>query len=102
MTILSARLRGRRGPCLRRHPSSEAPDILSMREALGYVLSLPVSTAIVGFDSPAQVDEAVVVARQFQPLAPYAMARLEALVRTSAEQLTWFKRAGFPTPAQID
>lgn len=67
--------------------------ISTVREALGYVLSLPVSTAIVGFETIKQVDEAVEAARSFAPFAPEDMARLEALARPYANEASWFKRA---------
>ncbi len=69
------------------------PDgVATAQEALGYVLSLPISTAIVGFRSLAEVDEAVEMARRFTPFSPEEMARLEARARPSAEELSWFKR----------
>ena len=69
------------------------PDgIATVQEALGYVLSLPISTAIVGFRSLAEIDEAAEMARRFTPFSPEEMARLEALARPFAEELSWFKR----------
>jgi aryl-alcohol dehydrogenase-like predicted oxidoreductase len=65
---------------------------LTMRQALGYVLSLPISTAIVGFATPEEVEEAVEVARSFTPLSAQEMADLEALARPYAEPANWFKR----------
>jgi predicted aldo/keto reductase-like oxidoreductase len=69
------------------------PDgVATMREALGYVLSLPVSTAIVGFRTPAEVEEAVAIAQAFAPFEPEEMARLEELARPYADEVNWFKR----------
>ena len=69
------------------------PDgIATVREALGYVLSLPVSTAIVGYQSVAEVEEAVRAARAFAPFTPEEMARLESLARRAADEADWFKR----------
>ena len=69
------------------------PDgIPSMREALRYVLSLPVSTAIIGFSSTEEIDEVVRTANEFEPLSAESMARLEALARPYADQANWFKR----------
>lgn len=69
------------------------PDgVATVQEVLGYVLSLPISTAIVGFRSLAEVDEAVEMARRFTPFSPEEMARLEARARPFAEELSWFKR----------
>lgn len=67
--------------------------VLTMREALGYVWSLPVSTAIVGFQAVGEVDEAVELARHVAPFSSEEMARLEALARPSAEAVSWFKRS---------
>jgi aryl-alcohol dehydrogenase-like predicted oxidoreductase len=66
--------------------------ILTVREALGYVLSLPVSTAIMGFSTREEIEEAAEAARAFSPLDAAGMARLEALAKPSAEDANWFKR----------
>jgi uncharacterized protein len=50
-----------------------------MDQAMGYVLSLPVSTAIVGISSLAQVEENARVARNFKPLSPRQMSALRGL-----------------------
>lgn len=63
-------------------------------EALGYVLSLPVSTAIVGFDNVRQVDQAVEVTRGFSPLPTEEMTRLETRAKPYTEPLSRFKRRG--------
>ena len=66
--------------------------IATVGEALRYVLSLPVSTAIVGFQTIRELEEAVEVARAFEPLSPADMARLESLAEPYAEEAGWFKR----------
>lgn len=69
------------------------PDgVPTMREALGYVLSQPVSTVIVGFRSTEELEEAVRLAKEFAPLAPDEMDRLERLARPYADEVNWFKR----------
>jgi len=69
------------------------PDgVATMREALGYVLSLPISTAIIGFQRPDEIEEAVRIARQFQPFPAGEMARLEALAKPFADDASRFKR----------
>jgi aryl-alcohol dehydrogenase-like predicted oxidoreductase len=68
--------------------------VSTMRQALGYVLSLPISTAIIGFRTPEEVDEVVEIARTFRPLPDQEMARLEALARPHASEVSWFKREG--------
>lgn len=69
------------------------PGALTMREAMGYVLTLPVSTVIVGCDSVAQLEENVALARAFQPLPAQEMAALERKAAPVADQALWFRRA---------
>ena len=54
------------------------PGTLTMKEAIGYTLSRPVSTIIVGCDSIAQLEENVAIAREF---TPYNEQQLAALAR---------------------
>lgn len=68
------------------------PGVLNMREALYYVLSLPVSTVIIGCDSPAQVEENVRLAREFTPLNEQQMAALTARTEPIARQALFFRR----------
>jgi hypothetical protein len=69
------------------------PGALSMKEAMRYVLSLPVSTVIVGVDSIAQLEENVAIARAFTPLGAAQLAELERKAAPVAEQALWFRRA---------
>ena len=66
--------------------------IATMQEALSYVLTLPISTAIVGCTTPEEVEELVRIATAFQPLPQAEVARLEALASSYANQASWFKR----------
>lgn len=68
--------------------------ITSMRDALTYVLSLPVSTAIVGCDTVEQLEENVSIAADFQPLTPEEMARIEGLTAGYAMEAAFFKKGG--------
>jgi hypothetical protein len=68
------------------------PGTLSMREAFDYVLSLPVSTAIIGCDSVAQLEENVELARTFTPLSAAQMAALEERVEPIQRQALFFRR----------
>ena len=52
------------------------PGALTMREAMYYTLSRPVSTIIVGCDSVAQLEENVHLAREFTPLSDTQVAEL--------------------------
>lgn len=61
--------------------SNLRPGALTMREAMYYTLSLPVSTVIIGCDSVAQVEENVALARGFNPLS---VAQLDALGERTA------------------
>jgi predicted aldo/keto reductase-like oxidoreductase len=66
---------------------------LSMAESLGYVWSLQgVSLAIVGCETPQEVDENAELARAFQPLDAATMRRLEERTRTEARAFGYFKR----------
>jgi aryl-alcohol dehydrogenase-like predicted oxidoreductase len=72
--------------------SSSTPGRLAMREALSYVLSLPVSTVIVGCDSIAQLEENVRMAREFVPLSAAQLAGLEARAEPVHRQALFFRR----------
>jgi hypothetical protein len=52
------------------------PGALTMREAMYYTLSRPVSTVIIGCDSIAQLEENVQLAREFTPLSDHQTAEL--------------------------
>ncbi len=74
-----------------RRPQDRGPGALSMREALRYVLSLPVSTVIVGCDTVAQLEENVALARTFNPLSADQMAELERRAAPVHEQALFFR-----------
>jgi hypothetical protein len=67
------------------------PGTITMQEALHYVWSLPVSTAIVGCDRPQHVQENVAAAHSFVPLS--AAERQEITSRTApiARQALFFR-----------
>jgi aryl-alcohol dehydrogenase-like predicted oxidoreductase len=68
------------------------PGTLVMSEALRYVLSLPVSTVIIGCDTVAQLEENVALARSFNPLSPTQMAELEGRTKGIHAQALFFRR----------
>ena len=68
------------------------PGTLSIREAMYYTLSLPVSTVIIGCDSVAQVEENVRLAREFTPLSAAQMAALTSKSEPVAKQALFFRR----------
>ncbi len=81
-----------------------AGGITSMRDAVRYTLSLPVSTVIVGCDNVQQLEENVSIAASFQPLSPANKARLEGLTASYQDEAAFFKRdnAGFGAPGRDD
>jgi len=81
---------GERSPWMR----DRGPGTISMREAFDYVLSLPVSTVIIGCDSLAQLEENVRLARSFTPLNDRQMAALVARTEPIHQQALFFRRWG--------
>jgi uncharacterized protein len=67
------------------------PGTLTMREAMRYVLSLPVSTVIIGCDSVAQVEENVAIARAFTPLSGAQLAELQTKAEPVKRQALFFR-----------
>jgi hypothetical protein len=78
--------------------------ITSIREPLTYVLSLPVSTVIIGCDDVKQLEENISVATSFRQLSSAEMTRVEALTASYATDAAFFKRtgAGFGLPGADD
>ena len=64
----------------------------SMKDAMHWVLSQPVSTVIVGCDSIEQVEENVAIAAEFQPLSGQAMRRISALTAGYAKEAQFYKK----------
>ena len=70
------------------------PDgVNTMKDAMGYVLTLPVSTVIIGCKTVQQLEENIQIARSFAPMSRADMARLEGLTAGYAGDAQWFKRA---------
>jgi aryl-alcohol dehydrogenase-like predicted oxidoreductase len=78
--------------------------LTSMKDAMSYVLSLPVSTVIVGCDDVAQLEENISIAANFQSLSISEMARIEGLTASYASEAAFFKRdaAGFGRVGEED
>jgi uncharacterized protein len=78
--------------------------ITSMKDAMTYVLSKPVSTVIVGCDNVKHVEENVAIAKNFKPLLAEKMAELERLTASYAAEASFFKKggAGFPPGGDHD
>ena len=72
--------------------ANTVPGTLDMREAMRYVLSLPVSTVIVGCDDIPQLEENIEIARTFNPLNETQLAELEKRAEPIHEQSLFFRR----------
>lgn len=76
--------------------------ITSIKPPLRYVLSLPISTVIIGCDTVAQLEENVAIARAFSPMPETEMRALEQVTASYEAEATWFKKAGPGAPAAED
>lgn len=63
----------------------------TMEQAMRYVLTLPVSTAIVGISTMEELEENLAIARRFDPCSPAEMAQMEELTRPYYADASWFK-----------
>jgi len=70
--------------------------VSTMKDAMGYVLTLPVSTVIIGCNTVEQLEENVAIAKAFTPLSAAEMARVEGLSANNVAEGTFFKKK--PTP----
>jgi uncharacterized protein len=64
---------------------------LTMREAMYYTLSRPVSTVIIGCDTVAQLEENVQLARDFTPLSDAQTQALVARAESVAKPSLFFR-----------
>ena len=67
------------------------PGTLTMKEAIGYTLSRPVSTVIIGCDSIAQLEENVAIAREFTPYNEQQLASLAAKAEPVSKPSLFFR-----------
>lgn len=65
--------------------------IQTMADAMGYVLTLPVSTVIVGIGTVEELEENVRIAQEFKPFDAERMVTLETLTKPYYADATWFK-----------
>lgn len=63
----------------------------TMEEALGYALSTPASSAVVGISTLNELEENIHIARTFKPLIPEEISRLESLAQTYRNDITFYK-----------
>ena len=68
--------------------------IITMKQALDYVFTLPVSTAIVGCDTIKELEENIQIAKDFSPLTEDEMLAIENLTKPHVEDLQFFKGIG--------
>jgi aryl-alcohol dehydrogenase-like predicted oxidoreductase len=80
-------------PLVEQNPWAEAdrPGTITMQEALHYVWTLPVSTAIVGCDHPQHVQENVAAAHGFVPLSTQRLQEIAARTAPIARQALFFR-----------
>jgi aryl-alcohol dehydrogenase-like predicted oxidoreductase len=70
---------------------TDKPGTLSMREAMYYTLSRPVSTVIIGCDTIAQLEENVHLAREFTPINEKQSTELVARAEPCAKPSLFFR-----------
>ncbi len=70
---------------------AEGPGTIGMRDAMYYTLTLPISTAIIGCDSAAQLEENVSLARAFTPLSEAQMTALAEKAAPCSKQALFFR-----------
>jgi len=68
------------------------PGTISIKEALTYNMSLPVSTTIIGVDSLAQIEENMKIASGFSPLSQSQMEEIEIKTLPVVRQALYFRR----------
>ena len=80
-------------PLVEQNPWAEAdrPGTITMQEALHYVWTLPVSTAIVGCDHPQHVQENVATACDFVPLSAQRLQEIAVRTAPIARQALFFR-----------
>ena len=66
--------------------------VTTMKDAMSYVLTLPVTTVIIGCKTVEQLEENVAIAKSFSPLSAAEMARIEGLAANNVADGTWFKK----------
>lgn len=65
--------------------------IITIKEAMEYVMSLPVSTIIIGIDDIPQLEENINIAMNFKPLTADQMLAIEEKTRPYYKELQFFK-----------
>jgi aryl-alcohol dehydrogenase-like predicted oxidoreductase len=65
--------------------------IISMKEAMSYSMTLPVSTVIIGLDRVEELEENIRIAREFEPLTADEMLAIEEKVKPHYKHLMFYK-----------
>ena len=65
--------------------------IISMKEAMSYTLSLPVSTIIIGIDKIPELEENIRIAKEFKALNEDEMLAIEDKVKSHKDHLLFYK-----------
>jgi predicted aldo/keto reductase-like oxidoreductase len=65
--------------------------IITMKEAMSYTMSLPISTIIVGIDKIAELEENIKIAQEFESLTADEMVAIEEKVKPHHEHLMFYK-----------
>ncbi len=65
--------------------------IITMKEAMSYTMTLPVSTIIVGIDRIAELEENIKIAQEFEPLSADEMLAIEEKVKPHHKHLMFYK-----------
>ncbi len=68
------------------------PGTITIREALTYNMTLPVSTTIIGVDSVQQIEENVKISSEFTPLSQVQMEEIERKTLPVVRQALYFRR----------
>lgn len=72
--------------------ATKIPGTITIKEALTYNMSLPVSTTIIGVDNVAQIEEDVKIASEFAPLTEDEMKAIEYKTLPIVRQGLYFRR----------
>ncbi len=72
--------------------ATKIPGTITIKEALTYNMSLPVSTTIIGIDNVAQIEEDVKIASEFAPLTGDEMKEIEYKTLPIVRQGLYFRR----------
>ena len=72
--------------------ATQLSGTITIKEALNYNMSLPVSTTIIGVDNVAQIEENIKIASEFSPLSLAEMEEIEYKTLPIVRQGLYFRR----------